>query len=325
MKPRLSHNRSAFTLVELLVVIAIIAILIGLLLPAVQKVREAAARTQSQNNLHQLGLATHNFNDTYGYLPPALGWSPTQGGQNSSDGTVFYSLLPFLEQTTLHQDGFNGWNYFAANAPASTNIKVFIAPLDPDQQPGNENGNVSYLANALVFSPTKLNIQLITDGTSNTLLFGEAYSGQLGSCTLVSATTTTTTTITDTFDVYLCSYRMGKWNVGYDSLSQLAVQQGARVNGTPTPTGSGFFVETDTQYNSQYVSGPSFTVPTYFQMAPPVSSANLYQLQALSPGGLQVGLADGSVRNLSSGVSQQTFNWAITPQGGEELGSDWNN
>jgi prepilin-type N-terminal cleavage/methylation domain-containing protein len=331
MKPGVSHARVAFTLVELLVVIAIIAILIGLLLPAVQKVRDAAMRAQSENNLKQLGLATHNFNDTYGYLPPATGWSPKQGSQNSTDGTVHYFLLPFLEQTAVYQDGFNGWNYFAVNAPANTNIKVFIAPADPTQQPNGENGNVSYMANAMVFSSSKLSIQHITDGTSNTMIFGEAYSGQLGSCPLIDQTTTSstsgtgtnTTTVTDTFDIYLCSYRMGKWNTGITALYQYAIVPGTRVNGSPTPNGTGFAVETDTQTNFQFVSGPSFTSWTYFQVAPPVSSASIYELQGFSAGGVQVGLADGSVRNVSIGVSQQTFNWAITPQGGEILGSDW--
>src|SRR5438445_44640 len=102
MSPIVNRNRRGFTLIELLVVIAIIGVLIGLLLPAVQKVREAANRTQCINNLKQIGLAAINASNQYrGLMPPAFG---NYGGQpiNNGNASIWYHLLPFLDETAIY-------------------------------------------------------------------------------------------------------------------------------------------------------------------------------------------------------------------------------
>jgi prepilin-type N-terminal cleavage/methylation domain-containing protein len=148
-----SSRRSAFTLIELLVVIAIIAILIGLLVPAVQKVREAAARIQCGNNLHQLGLAAHNYASTFGKLPPGyLGETPDLGAKAAYSlqyaGVLVY-LLPFVEQDNVFKQYMTGlpndyldpnktypiWFAFAGPwSVRNTRIKTFLCPSDDPYQ-----------------------------------------------------------------------------------------------------------------------------------------------------------------------------------------------
>jgi prepilin-type N-terminal cleavage/methylation domain-containing protein len=289
------RRNSGFTLIELLVVIAIIAVLIGLLLPAVQKVREAAARIECRSKLKQVVLAFHNYDGDHGRLPPGVGYFPPQPKQPFGIGLLH--LLPYLEQGNLYNISYR-WDDPALSAQA---VKAFVCPSDPSvgssglvqDGAGHTWGASSYAGNAQVFcnvdaagvmvdvhGRARLDPSFFTDGLSNTILVAEKYAR----CTNGA-------------------YPEGGCFWAYSQTGELAL-----------PLHPAFAVS----WNAGSI-GPS----SLFQYRPGPANCDPTRTSTHHTGGMQVGLADGSVRSLASAMSGTTWWAACTPAGGDTLGNDW--
>jgi prepilin-type N-terminal cleavage/methylation domain-containing protein len=315
----LSRRRwRGFTLIELLVVIAIIAILIGLLVPAVQKVREAAARMQCANNLHQIGIGLHNYHSSFDKFPPLSRYDGSRTGANPTQaqgerGNIWIYLLPYIEQDNIYKmsDLQSPRNPSIDNSPAmdpssapfslaSKTIKTYLCPSDGNNQPAATwtNGWVvsNYVANHDAFhNPNdggwmsawdsgqgSYQARLsgtYKDGTSNTIGVAEAYAR--------------------------CTWRDGSGN--------LVTTGTLWAHETVTPDWHAIF-------NDWNARGPA----SKFQVQPNnnLGQCNRFVPQSIHSGGMQVLLMDGSSRLVSNGVSVDAWAAALTPAGGETIGLD---
>jgi prepilin-type processing-associated H-X9-DG protein len=260
-------NRRGFTLFELLIGLALLILLLGLLLPAVQKVREAAARTQCANNLKQIVLAVHNCNDTYAKLPPCVGAFPAGMG----DGTLHFYLLPFIEQDNLYKNAADAGGVFSVwnNGTYSALIKTYVCPVDSSA--GKQFlyddwlATTNYGANFLAFGLAGAKIPAtFTDGLSNTIAFAERRQ--------------------------ICNQTPCAW-----------------------------------AYSGETEWAPMFAYSSHakFQIDPAPAQCNPALAQTIHHGGVNVGMADGSVRLINNSISPQTWYAACTPNGGEVLGDDF--
>jgi prepilin-type N-terminal cleavage/methylation domain-containing protein/prepilin-type processing-associated H-X9-DG protein len=302
MHNKQAGTRPAFTLIELLLVLAIGLVLLGLLVPAVQRVREAASRARCGNNLKQIGLACHHVNDTLGRLPPGIGWFPTLPPPDApagAYGTFWLHLLPFVDAGTLYAKGNVGgivsaWN----NGVLAEPLALYRCPSDPTAGNGQVQG-VDGSSQTWSAGGYAVNVQVVcvVDDT------GRALDPQGMARLPASIPDGLSTTILVAEKVAVCTnaiYPEGGCLPFYDVTdpdAAVPLYAGFAINWVADSVGVG----------SHFLVRP---LPYQGGCDPTLAST-------MHAAGMNVLMADGSVRLLPEGLGGQVW-WAmVTPRGGE--------
>jgi prepilin-type N-terminal cleavage/methylation domain-containing protein/prepilin-type processing-associated H-X9-DG protein len=314
-------QRNGFTLIELLVVVAIIAVLMGLLLPAVQKVREAAARLKCGNNLKQIGLAVFNFEAHNGFLPPSGSWGPSEPGESYG---VFARILPYTEQAALYQRVNLNASATSQLDVLAQRIAIYLCPSDPNEylRPGavpafpatygtGYGDWFGYDLNSLQFGdgafpgtayPKQQGIRLtdITDGTSLTVGVAEvkAFTAYLArySGNVPAAPPSTPAALLSLGGVLTNGGGHNSWAEGFYFQTGLSF--------VFPPNTHVFYTAGGQQFDVDWVGGDS---PTYGAI-----TARSYH-----PNGVNALFMDGSVKFITNSIDQATWRALGTRNGGE--------
>jgi type II secretory pathway pseudopilin PulG len=307
------EKRLGFTLIELLVLIILLSILIGLLLPAIIKVREAANRSKCQNNLKQMSIAVQSCADTYQQqIPPLLGYYPGRYDQPLSGTTLFGTphifILPFMEQRNIYDGMMALISTYGANAAyqyekeLKAGVKEFVCPADSTISYQSNPSYTSYAANGLLFGLS--NVQMPSTDYPTTVLF------DIGTGTAGGARFAASAQPDGASNTVAWIEKLGRCNGTGNGGS--GTTQWSSISMTSIPP--------SLPAVGVYVSPPN----SYFQIgANQNTCATFADASTGHTGAILAGLVDGSVKMISQGTSATAYNLALIPNDGSAMTQDW--